>query len=305
MMSNDVVDDASKQLRRPPQTLCTKPNCPRGLQDMTQFEPASSNITHKDRSIFLKVVDEFDIPLTKEEYNLLCEKVNKMRRKQCYTCRTILKKSKENPNTEGRGGCRGVSLQIKALNEKAGCVLCKRKTSVTNEHTVPTEKMRNSKGKTVCIGKYAQWTALGGKKAMWAEFSMTSVVPMCLNCNNMQPTADAMKRKDDPPTATQAYVNAKKLELGKCEDCPYRVVPRGTEWTPGVTGWPHAFEFAHRSELDKVDGVAEIVRDNTSLETAKPKLDTEMARSRFLCRCCAKIETDSRKTVPGPSEEGN
>ena len=42
-----------------------------------------------------------------------------------------------------------------------------------------------------------------------------------------------------------------------------------------------------------------------SFATAKPLLDKEMARSRILCMCCGKTETDSRKGAPGPSEEGN
>jgi len=83
------------------------------------------------------------------------------------------------------------------------------------------------------------------------------------------------------------------------------VGPRGKDWTPGVTGWPHAFQWAHRSELDKEKSVSYIVARRKSFKTAKPLLDTEMARCRLLCQCCGKTETDARVHAPGPSEEGN
>jgi len=91
----------------------------------------------------------------------------------------------------------------------------------------------------------------------------------------------------------------------KRAECEFRVVPWGTPFTPGYTGYPHAFQWAHRSEPDKGEGVADIVASRQSCATAKPLLKKEMKRCRMLCMCCGKTETASRALAPGPSEEGD
>ena len=209
---------------------------------------------------------------------------------------------------------------------------------MTVEHTDPSEKKRDKKGNPVCLSDYHKWTVLGGPEAMQAEYDKESVVPMCLNCNLMQPTCAAMQPKLNPdelpdgkyngtPEERAAYMKKRSLtekrkkqeyvdniklnyvnqhgQVGQCDDCSIEVVPRGSEWYPPYTAYPHVFQFAHRSELDKKDGVAELVASNRSFKTAKPLIDKEIERCRLLCMCCAKTETDARNSCPGPSEEGN
>jgi len=312
---------------------CTKDKCPRGFQPIVEFAPAVSNITHSKRAKFLKIVKAIKAikyVLNDRKCMRLLYKAGLRRTKTCLTCRKIKKKTQQNPNTK-RGACYAKWLEIKAELEEMGCVLCGCTDGMTVEHTNPSEKMRNAKGKPVCLSAYDRWQKLGGPAAMQAERDKPSVVPMCFNCQFMQPTHNAMKPKIDPDSLPdgkssgteeeraayekkrlliekrkkQAYVDGKKLAIGQCEDCTYRVVPWGSEWHPGHTGYPHAFQWAHRSELDKDDNVGKIVHSTTSYATCKPKLDTEMARSRMLCMCCGKTEDAKRNLAPGPSEEGN
>ena len=343
-VKNAIVKPAKKQVMRKAKTPvirmlkpgmceanCT--NCPRGMQPIVEFAPAVSNKTHSERAKFLKIVKAINAindVLNDPECMKLLDKAGLLRTKHCLTCRLILKKSRENPNTKF-GACRAKWLEIKAELEEMGCVLCGCTDGMTVEHTNPSEKMRDAKGDPVQLSDCVRWTTLGGPAAMQAERDKPSVVPMCFNCHHMQPTYTAMKEKIDPDSLPdgkssgteeevaaykkkrllierrkkQAYVDGKKLAIGQCEDCTYRVVPWGSEWHPGHTGYPHAFQWAHRSELDKGDSVAKIVNNGLCFAKAKPKLDTDMARSRMLCQCCGKTETDKRKLAPGPSEEGN
>jgi len=311
---------------------CTMANCNRGLQPILEFAPAASNITHKKRAAFLKIVKAFEGLLEDPDVVDLLKQMGVLRKKTCLTCRLVAKKSQENPDTK-YGECRAKWYEIKAQLQEKGCILCGCDDGMTVEHTKPEEKMRDKKGDTVDLSSYTKWTTLGSHEAMQAEFDKPSVVPMCINCQSMQPTGNAMKPKLDPDSlpdgktgksATkeetaaynkkwllierrkkQAYVNGKKLELAQCAECEFRVVPWGSDFTPGVTGYPHSFQFAHRSELDKEEAVSKIVNSCKSFKTAKPLLDKEMARSRMLCQCCGKTETEERVDVPGPSEEGN
>ena len=199
--------------------------------------------------------------------------------------------------------------------------------AMTVEHTEPSEKMRDSKGAPVCLSEYHKWPALGGPEAMQAEFDKPSVVPMCLNCQHMEPTHTAMQRLDPEtlPTVSQsvdkatymkkyslverhkkqAYVDDKKLKIGECAECWMKVVPRGSEYSPGHSAYPHMFQWAHRSELDKERSVSKIVNGTRSFNTAKPELDNEIGRCRMLCMNCGFVETQARRCKPGPSEEGN
>ena len=107
-------------------------------------------------------------------------------------------------------------------------------------------------------------------------------------------------------TPQQALASKPKvLRAPSALECELRIVPRGSPVTPGVTAWPHAFPFAHRSELDKEDNVGRLVSSRSPLTTKQPKIDKEINRARMLCQCCAFVETEKRKAAPGPSEEGN
>ena len=68
----------------------------------------------------------------------------------------------------------------------------------------------------------------------------------------------------------QNYVNRYKLKKsnGKCEDCEFRMVPYSfplSSIIPGRQGYPHAFQTAHRSELDKEATIGKLVFSNVSL----------------------------------------
>ena len=300
------------------------------MQPIVEFLPAVSNRTHKKRAAMLKIVAKLGELLDDPDCAALLEELGVVRTKTCETCRLMDKKSQDNPNTK-KGACKRKWFDdLKPKLEEMGCVECGTNgiDAMSLEHTDPSKKKRDENGDPVCLSQYAKWSPLGGPEAMQAEFDMESVVPMCLNCQLMAPTHTAMKPKIDPdtlPTVSQTvdkaayrkkraltekrkkqnYVDGKKLEVGACAECWMKMVPFGSEYRPGHSGYPHAFQWAHRSELDKGRGVAKIVNGCRSFKTARAELDKEMARSRLLCMNCGKVETDERKHAPGASEEGN
>ena len=308
---------------------CTKAKCPRGMQPITEFLPAVSNKTHRKRAAMQKILAKLGELLDDPDCAALLEELGVVRTKTCKTCRLIRKKTEENPDSK-KGACKRKWYELKEQLEEMGCVECGWNgiDAMTLEHTDPSKKKRDKNGDPVCLGDYIKWTTLGGPAAMQAEFDMESTVPMCLNCQFMAPTHNAMKPKLDPDTLPtvrptddpvayekkrkltelrkkQKYVDDKKLAVGGCAECWMTVVPFGSEYTPGHSAYPHAFQMAHRSELDKERCVGKIVHDSRSFKTAKPELDLEMARSRLLCQNCGHVETQERKNAPGPSEEGN
>ena len=273
----------------------------------------------------------------------LLNRINAKRAKHCDTCRQIHKKTQRNPSTKA-GACFAKWQELKKDMESKGCIICGCTDGMTVEHTNPDEKKRDKKGKPVGLVDYRKWPSLGGAKAMQEEYDKPSVVPMCINCHFMQPTGTHMKPKlnpDDLPDGKQgegatkeevaaydkkwlliekhkkqAYVEQIKLtwkdkygQVGTCEECVMEVIPHGSEkqegWIPAWNGYPHVFQFAHRSELDKKDQISKIVTSHLSFETCKPRIDREVKRCRLLCQCCAATETNERNNCPGASEEGN
>jgi hypothetical protein len=306
---------------------CTRFKCPHGMQPLDQFVPVVSQITHKKRSTFLKIVkaiEAIDDVLADPECMKMLNKVGLLRMKGCLHCRLIGNKAHANPKTK-HGACRAKWYALKADAEKLGCAECGCNDAISFEHTDPSTKIVDDKGRTFGLAEISKWTK-HGPEAMQAE--RNKCIVLCRNCHCMQSTNLAMQEKIDPsllPDARyrvesaaylkkyqlvelrkkQEYVDAKKFGIGGCAVCQMRVVPSASDWWPAHTGWPHVFQFAHRSELDKEDGVANIVTRRISFKTAKPLLDREMERCRLLCMCCGQVETDARATEPGPSEEGN
>ena len=186
--------------------------------------------------------------------------------------------------------------------------------------------MRDDQGRTVCLSHHQSWLKLGGPDAMQAE--REKCIVLCFNCHWMASTGNVMQERINPDSLPvmkqgdnpqayhkrnhlvnkrkkQDYVDAKKIEIGGCAECQMKVVSRGSDWTPADSGWPHVFQFAHRSELDKDMSISRIVDSKRTFDNDKGRLDREIARCRLLCMCCGQVETDERATEPGPSEEGN
>ena len=309
---------------------CTQATCARGMQSILKFAPAASNKTHRQRAAFFKIVEAIDALDDRDCDKMLdglLKQLGITRTKLCETCRLIEKKTMENPNTK-RGACRAKWYEIRARLEKQGCVACGRKDAMTVEHSLPELKMRDKKGGPVELSNYPKWPVLGGPDAMEAELQKEGVVPMCFNCQYMQPTHSAMQASDpndlpdvrccDDEAAYQKkrklvirdekryYVDTIKImEFGECDDCGLLVVPSDQHCEPDTNAYPHAFQFAHRSELDKEHNVSKLVHSCRLLKTVKPKIDKEIARCRLLCMCCGHLETQRRASEPGPSEEGN
>ncbi len=299
------------------------------MQPIVEFLPAVGNRNHRKRAAMQRILQKLGELLDDADCVALLEELGVLRTKTCKTCRLIVKKTHENPHTTF-GACRAMWHEIKEQLENMGCVECGSNgvDAMTIEHTDPLQKKRDKNGDPVCLSEYHKWVSLGGPKAMRAEFDKLSVVAMCFNCQHMAPTHNAMKPKIDPATLPnvsqsvdkaaynkkwelterhkkQAYVDGKKLAVGECEECWMKMVKFGEPYTPGYSAYPHAFQWAHRSELDKGKNVSKLVNYGCSFDTAKPLIDIEINRSRILCQNCGHVETQERKKAPGPSEEGN
>ena len=172
------------------------------------------------------------------------------------------------------------------------------------DHNDPTTKVR-------AMSDYMWWARNGGVEAMRREHE--KIQWMCRCCHRLQPTSSTGRRRTDTTSSfdrrheKQAYVNAYKLGLGKCQyaGCP-RVVTAETI---------RSFDLDHRDPKTKAThethpeligkgdpgGVSSIVhKTNTSLSEIKDALDVELAKCDLLCancHCCRKPQKRGRWDV--------
>ena len=81
------------------------------------------------------------------------------------------------------------------------------------------------------------------------------------------------------------HVNAEKLRRGKCEH-PLCCDPHTNEARQVTSKTTHAFQFAHKNEVDKDFSIADMVNNRQSPVTAIPKLDKEMSKCNLYCANC-------------------
>ena len=147
------------------------------------------------------------------------------------------------------------------------------------------------------LSDYNWWSWNGGVEAMRREHE--KVQWMCWCCHQLEPTSKTGRaRTATKPSAErvrekEAYVNAHKLKLGRCQypDCP-RVVTAETV---------RAFDLDHRDPTKqatrathpeligkgRAGGVSAIVQNSkTSLAEVKDALDAELAKCDLLCGNC-------------------
>lgn len=219
-------------------------------------------------------------------------RLDALRTKKCLRCRARMQKTHSDPNTT-TGQCRALWYELRT----APCVDCGRDDGFSEFDHVRDTKVHN-------VSDYCWWVWNGGVEAMRAEAA--KCVARCRNCHSMQESGNKYKRKyatlEEMPTATReeriakhmrryldekiAFVDARKLELGACEDCAFAVTPASC----------HVFVFAHRDATTKTKSVAQLCNTHASLPTTRPKLEAEMAKCRLLCAVCHSKETRVRNT---------
>jgi len=284
---------------------------------LAEFVPAPCTKHHRRRHCFLKALEA--LPDNEHADNTaLLKDINKYRMKMCAQCRSYATKS-QNKLTTKAGACKQKYAELQAFAEDVGCCLCGCNDATQYDHMDTTTKMRDAKGVPVDISNFGRWTTLGGPVAMEFE-AKTLCRVLCCNCHAMQETHNVFRGAsssdyEDVSAAVdfkryqqkrvrkiiedkQQYVNALKLKIGECAECALVVVPRDQTWTPGVSGHPHVFQFAHKDERIWSHRVAALVASRRIFETERPLIDTEIGKCRLLCGCCHQVETARRFSVP-------
>ena len=168
------------------------------------------------------------------------------------------------------------------------------------DHVDPTTKVHR-------LSHYKWWSSNGGVQAMRAELEKCQFICHC--CHLQEPTSFTGRQnrrtrlRDERIREKQAYVNARKVNIGACQydDCG-RVV---TQETVRSFSFDHidpktkAVHETHQHLIYKghTGGVVSIASNGgTSLTDVQEKLDAEMDKCTLLCENCHK----SRK----PRERG-
>ena len=283
---------------------CVKAGCSRTLIPATEFAP--------DVFKYKKEFSEYANALALLVHGLTPAtraKIDKGRRSLCLPCRGVLRKS----NTEGEHNeeakCRRVIEEIKAkwvLN--GGCKVCGCLDTdvLSGDH----EDRQGKDDHRQRLGA-AWWRMHGGAEALREHYlgPHSTVKCKCLFCHSLESSHSIHEGADpedlaegsnaklqrDYITKKQAHVNEEKKRRGKCEhsQCcdPFTLLPRVVG-----EGTYHAFHFAHKDEVDKKFGIADMVGNRQSPATAIPKLDKEMPKCNLYCaNCHMKYDTIPRR----------
>ena len=266
-----------------------------------EYRPAEGEQSASKKRTFDEAVREIEsivsegMNATRETHPDLFTKLDAHRTERCKGCRDSLKRSQQNPATKV-GQCRAYWYKLRTV-ECAECVL----EGKWDERNHSEYDHQSDDGPKVHkISDYSWWACNGGVEAMRAE--VLKCIPRCAWHHRMQQTHSIHKRKfetlEEMPTVTHAqkkaklqrgymdkkyaYVNARKMEIGKCadEECTHPTVVEGMEYL---------FDFAHLDASTKTKGwkgsVSKICNSSRTLKTCIPYLEKEMSAStsRLLC----------------------
>lgn len=225
--------------------------------------------------------DAFKTYIKNASYDNMCA-LQKVCTKMCRHCRLLKQKSRIK-NTTKEGACREFWKMIKS---KAMCVDCNGTDAIEFDH---------QRDKIHKLSECSWWAFNGGVTAMKREAK--KCVPRCSNCHAMQHSHNKFKRSTNPSKARcnvwrkkdekYAYVNSKKLKIGSCCECNYKV----------TTSNFSSFDFAHNdanTKLHAKDNVSNICNTNTRLSVVQQKMDDVMSMCRLLCKNCHRYETNIR-----------
>ena len=260
---------------------------------LSHFRPANVEREARKRKLFDDALEAF----LKEDNESTRLAVEKARKARCTMCREIKKKTQRNPNTI-HGKCYWTAIALRT----GDCSVCGKCTNKLEYDHRPGEE------RVYDVLNPAYWAGHGGVDAMIKEANKCD--PKCHDCHwdyeaEGKINHNVHKRKyatlEEMPTTTtaekiakrqrmykdekQTYVNDIKMRIGGCQEC-----------SKHIPGREHCFkfEFAHRDATDYKFKVAKIVHSCTTLKTAKPLLDEEIAKCRLLCHDCHREETRSR-----------
>ena len=305
---------------------CSRATCPRKREPPESFAPlkgAKKMRVYQDALNILNTVDTF---VTAAELLQATKDIDKLRCKRCLTCREIDKKSQRRPQSP-HAICKAFLQDLKRRHVGKSCACgCGLVFSEANLSILEFDHL-NQATKVQRLGDYIWWSWNGGTAAMERESEKCRVI--CKGCHRIssaaQIAANAALRWAAQAAANAAadrlqflgkggyatnqkeyhaqwkrrskdeklaFVNEKKMEIGRCE-CDDPTCDRKVTWINCC-----AFDFAHRPGRDgdgaKVAGIANLVHDAKSLETAIPLIKTELPKCRLMhCHCHKIQETDA------------
>tara|TARA_Y100000746_G_C15465713_1_gene433773 strand:- start:321 stop:1130 length:810 start_codon:yes stop_codon:yes gene_type:complete len=255
-------------------------------RSIEHFRPSEGEKFSRKRKAFDEAFDTYMNNSTDENKHIL----QKVCTKLCDTCR-LQKKQSRIKNTTQEGACREYWYMLKAT---AKCIDCDATDGIDFDHQ--TDKVQS-------LSQYNWWAFNGGIEAMKREAE--KCIPRCSNCHAMQHSHNKFKRATNPCKALcnvwrkkdekYAYVNSKKLEIGYCCECNYKV----------TTSNFSSFDFAHKdanTKLHSKDSVSNICNIGTRLSVVQPKLDELMSMCRLLCKNCHRHETKTRNETNNNNE---
>ena len=223
----------------------------------------------------------------------------------CLRCRSLNRKTRMEGEHNEEAQCRRFIAELKAHRAAdGGCHVCG-----TTDVDVLSGDHEGRQGKDDPRQELnpAWWTMHGGVAALRAHYlgPSTTVRCLCHFCHFLEPSHN-LHTGTDPATLEQgskaqrqrqnvldkrAHVNREKRRRGACQHprcCDPatgrpRVVVASTQ---DVRGTEHGFHMAHKEEVDKTFGIADMVANRQSPKTAIPKLDAEMLKCNLYCANC-------------------
>jgi hypothetical protein len=258
----------------------------------------NSENTERRADLLFKALDDYDNALANDSDRLMAEAldvVHKKRTSQCRTCGDS--HSKLSPN---QLACKleWEKMKREACATHGGCPKpgCTEKgmaswVCMSADHIDPKTKVHR-------LGNYTFWASpKRGVEAMRRE--ALKVQWMCRACHMLEPTSTTGRTRsstfpsDERIREKEAYVNAHKLKVGKCQyDGCNRIVTATTV---------RSFDLDHNDPKQKVmhethphliargrtGGVTGIVNNHaTSLADVKNELDEELRKCALLCANC-------------------
>jgi hypothetical protein len=295
--------------------------CMRPTRPMVDFAPRESHIHLRDRADFFEALHDYDVAWKARDVEVAraaraqIEKLAIVNCPSCVrpfghltpaaqACKDFLNEVR-NAACLAQNGC--LRPDCPERGPAAACVL-------EGDHFDPNGELDPANKKVHILGHYMWWSCHGGVEAMKLE--VPKLRWLCAFCHRLEPTGTATRCRRDPetmpdgkPTGTeeerkqyeakrhakikypkQQYVDARKLDVGKCCRCD-RVVASDNVW---------AFDWDHRDPATKLmgglagkqGGVAGLV-NNVSVSACilrtpsfKDVLDAETDKCDLLCHNC-------------------
>lgn len=292
---------------------CSAARCPRKRERPESFAPlkgAKKMRVYQDALDILNTVDTFVTAAGRAALLQATNDIDKLRTKQCLTCREIGKKSHERPESH-KTKCKAFLQDLKRRHIRKSCACgCGLVFSEANLSILEFDHLDQAT-KVHCLGDYFWWACHGGTGAMERESEKCRAI--CKGCHRISSAAQAAanaaadrlqllgkggyatKQKEYDAKKHRrykdeklAFLNKKKVAIGRCQ-CDDPTCDRKVTWINCC-----AFDFAHRPDRDgdgaKVAEIAAFVNYMNSPGTAIPLIEAEIPKCRLMHCHCHKIQ---------------